>query len=187
MTRHIVVWTVFPVDSHAKTVLFIIMHRAPSTIFRYASRVCHPNFYTEFFTQRWNGSFFVQTPLFSLGASYQLGHSVDDPCTLPSPPSTLILFDISGAHAVRITYCFCDLNNQCQYGKRRVQLLRAGWFPASWHRPGTAFTFRLLDFTHKLQTRSKINLFDFHAALGSISNSTTPAVRVGLSTHPLYT
>ena len=122
-----------------------------------------------------------------LGASYQLSHSVDNPCTLPSPPSTLILFDISGAHVVQITYCFCDLNNQCQYGKRWVQLLHAGWFLASWHHPGTAFTLCLLNFTHKLQTRSKINLFDFHAALGSISNSTTPAVHVGLSMHPLYT
>ena len=103
--------------------------------------------------------------------SYQLGRAVGDPCVLPSPPTTLTLFDVSGVHTIWITYCFCENAGKRRSGNRCVQLLRAGWFPASWHRPGTVFTFRLLNFIHKLQTQSKINLYDFHAALGSITNS----------------
>jgi len=86
-----------------------------------------------------------------------------------------MLFDISGVHTVCITYCFCKRNDE---GNRRTQLLDARWFPASWTRPGTVFTFRLLDFVHKLQTQSKINLYDFYASLVSVTNSAglTPPV-----------
>ncbi|KAF9789306.1 hypothetical protein BJ322DRAFT_1000561 [Thelephora terrestris] len=120
--------------------------------------------------QQWEGNFFIETSLFDLGASYQLGHDIDDTCLLPSDYIDLVLFDTSGVHAVRVTFCFCNPNG-AQSCNRRVQLLRARWFPASWSHPGTAFTFRLLDFLHKLQTRSKINLYDFHASLASITNS----------------
>ena len=126
------------------------------------------------FSQRWNENFFTRQTLFDLGLSYQLGHDIDDPCPLPSSAVKLMLFNVSGVHTVRIAYCFCNKNG-AQSGNRRVQLLRARWFPASWVRPGTAFTFRLLNFAHKLQTRSKVNLYDFYASLVSINNS------VGLS------
>jgi hypothetical protein len=33
------------------------------------------------------------------------------------------------------------------------------------------FTFRLLDFTQKLQTRAKTNLYDFHSTLVSFTRS----------------
>jgi len=121
-------------------------------------------------SQWWNDNFFTRQTLFDLGLSHQLGHNIDDPCSLPSRPISLVLFDVSGVHTIRVTYCFCN-NNGVQSGNRRIQLLRAQWFPASWYRPGTAFTFRLLDFAHKLQTRSKVNLYDFYASLVSIHNS----------------
>jgi len=79
-----------------------------------------------------------------------------------------MLFNITGIHTVRVTYCFCEENGD---GNRRTQLLDARWFPASLSRPGTAFTFRLLDFIHKLQTRSKINLYDFYNSLVSVANA----------------
>ena len=126
---------------------------------------------TDFDSQHWTGDFFTETSLFSLGSSYQLGHIIDDPCLLPSPPIQLTPFDTSGVHVMRLTYCFCNNNGQRESGNRRTQLLRVKWFPASWHRPGTAFTFRLLDFIHKLQTQSKINLYDFYVSLISITNS----------------
>lgn len=81
----------------------------------------------------------------------------------------LTLFDISGVTTVRIRYCYCG-----EPGKQRpprVQLLRIRWFPATLKQPGTAFTFRFLDYLHKLQTRSKINLYDVYATLTSIHNA----------------
>jgi hypothetical protein len=106
-----------------------------------------------------------------LGATYQLGHAPGVDCDVPSTPVPLTLFDISGAQTVKIKYCFCKNNGLQKAENRRVQLLRIRWFPASWTKPGTVFTFRLLDFLHKLQTQSKINLFDFHASLVSITES----------------
>lgn len=44
------------------------------------------------------------------------------------------------------------------------------WYPASLKQPGTVFTFRFLNFVHKLQTQSKVNLYDVYATLISISN-----------------
>jgi len=46
------------------------------------------------------------------------------------------------------------------------------WFPATWERPGTAFTYRLLKFLRNLQARSKVNLYDLHATLVSLVDST---------------
>jgi len=135
--------------------------------------------------QQWNGSFFADATLFDLGLSHQLGHNADDPCPLPSNPVKLMLFDISGVHTIRITYCYCERNIN---GNRRTQLLDARWFPASWTRPGTAFTFRLLDFIHKLQSRSKINLYDFYNSLVSVTNSaglSPPIVRPRPFTTPI--
>ena len=96
-----------------------------------------------------------------------------------------MLFDISGVHTVCITYCFCERNGD---GNRRTQLLDARWFPASWSRPSTVFTFRLLNFIHKLQTRSKINLYDFYASLVSVTDSaglTPPVVGPPFFTFPI--
>lgn len=88
------------------------------------------------------------------------------------------MLDISGVHTVRIKYCFCG--GPTSSIVRRRQLLRARLFPATWSRPGTAFTFRLLDFLHKLQTQSKINLYDFYLSLVSVTDSAgqqAPVVR----------
>ena len=120
--------------------------------------------------QRWNGSFFTDTSLFELGASHQLGHDISEGCGLPSDPIDLTLFDISGIHKVRIRYCLCG-GTRGEPAARRCQLLRARWFPATYSRPSTAFTFRLLDFLHKLQTQSKVNLYDFYNSLSFVNNS----------------
>ena len=100
--------------------------------------------------QKWTGDFFAGATLFDLGAMYQLGHRVGQSCTRPSPAVALTLFDIPGVTTVRICYCYCGEPEQ--QNVPRVQLLRVQLFPATLKQPGTAFTFRLLNFLHKLQT-----------------------------------
>jgi CxC2 like cysteine cluster associated with KDZ transposases len=88
------------------------------------------------------------------------------------------VFDVTGVHVVNITYCECGTAGSLI--PPRVQLLRNRWFPATWNRPGTAFTFRLLNFLHKLQSTSKVNLYDFHNAMISVldgSGLSKPLVR----------
>ena len=45
------------------------------------------------------------------------------------------------------------------------QLLRVGWYPASFQKPKTVFTFEVLDTYHKLAIQGKLNLHDFYTAL----------------------
>lgn len=73
---------------------------------------------------------------------------------------------MSGVHIVRIRYCLCGTNPLTS----RSQLIRARWFPATWSRPNTVFTFCLLDFLHKLQAQDKVNIYDFYASLVPVSN-----------------
>ncbi|KAF9792302.1 hypothetical protein BJ322DRAFT_1016123 [Thelephora terrestris] len=117
--------------------------------------------------QHWTAHF-TWVSLKELGAVFHLGHNYGSPCTLPSSPTPLTVFDVTGVHTINITYCECDPNS---FGIPHVQLLRARWFPATWRWPSTAFTFRLLNFVHKLQSNCKVNLFDFHATITAMSDN----------------
>ncbi|KAF9780498.1 hypothetical protein BJ322DRAFT_1011908, partial [Thelephora terrestris] len=119
--------------------------------------------------QKWTGEFFTRITLHDLGATYQLGHRPGETCAMPPAAMDLTLFDVLGITTVCIRYCSC--REPGRQRPPRVQLLRMRWFPATLKQPGTAFTFRLLDFLHKLQTRSKINLYDVYATLISIHNA----------------
>lgn len=119
------------------------------------------------FPQCWAGTHFKQVSLKDLGAIFHLGHNHGIPCTIPSIPIPLTLFDVTGVHTIHVTYCECGSAGV----PPRVQLLRARWFPATWQRPGTAFTFRLLNFLHKLHSICKVNLYDFHNAITAVSDN----------------
>ena len=164
---------------------FTSTQTSSSTNLRYDRTISPPRATPKIYiSQRWNGTFFDDTSLFELGATYQLGHDVDDICPVPSSRTNLTLLDISGVYKIQITYCFCG-DGGVDPATRRCQLLRARLFPATWARPGTVFTFRLLDFLHKLQTQSKVNLYDFYNSLISIDNPAgqrPPVVRLFLST-----
>jgi len=114
--------------------------------------------------QRWVKSHFTRISLKELSTVFNLGHYHRNTCVVPSSPLPLTVFHVTGVHTITITYCECDPNGV----PPRVQLLRARWFPATWQRPSTAFTFRLLNLLHKLQSICKVNLYDFHSAIIAI-------------------
>ena len=92
----------------------------------------------------------------------QLGHR-GTPCPCPSPGSpSFMVFDTSGVHSVNIDYCECLNDNEHD---RRTQLLRQGWFPATFTRPNTVFTFDCLNTFHELSLQEKGNLYDFYHGL----------------------
>ena len=141
----------------------------------------HP---TDAFFQHWTGSHFAWVSLRDLGATFQLGHSHGNHCTIPSATIPLTVFDTTGIHTINVTYCECDPNGPGV--PPRVQLLRARWFPATWRRPSTAFTFRFLNFLHKLQSKCKINLYDFHATMVSLSDNAGLGKQPVRAAHPLF-
>ena len=78
------------------------------------------------------------------------------------------MVDVSGIHKVAIDYCNCRTNGIVPH---HIQLLRAGWFPATFVRPQTAFTFHCLDFYHELTLQSKVNAYDFCRSLLRLTDS----------------
>ncbi|KIJ90500.1 hypothetical protein K443DRAFT_116509 [Laccaria amethystina LaAM-08-1] len=112
--------------------------------------------------ERWTGEFFSKESLKALGLRVQLGHG-GRPCPCPSPgPLGFMVFDTSGVHSVNINYCECPNDS---LPDRRTQLLRQEWFPATFTRPNTVFTFDCLDTFHELSLQGKGNLYDFYHSL----------------------
>jgi hypothetical protein len=78
------------------------------------------------------------------------------------------VFDISGIHHVSVDFCDCRTGGIVH---TRTQLLRARWFPATFNRPKTAFTFDCLDTFHLLTLQGKMPLYDFyHTVLHKTDN-----------------
>jgi hypothetical protein len=70
---------------------------------------------------------------------------------------------MNGWHKVRVVYCVCDMD--VPWNERYRQLLRMHWYPASFSRPRTAFSFDLLETYHKLTIQGKLNLYDFYLSI----------------------
>ena len=115
--------------------------------------------YLNLIQQRWNGCFFETDTLQNLGLRFQLGHGGVS-CPNPCPgPSDFCVFDVSGIHKVSVDFCDCRENGIIH---PRTQLLRARWFPVTFNRPKTVFTFDCLDTFHELTLQGKTPLYDFY-------------------------
>ncbi|TDL22048.1 hypothetical protein BD410DRAFT_815199 [Rickenella mellea] len=112
--------------------------------------------------QRWTGTFFEKTTLYSIGLRVQLGHG-GDTCTKPQRGRALTVIDTSGIHNVHVDYCECGHSSGSTL--YRVQLLRMRWFPATLLQPQTVMTFDALDMFHILTHQSKITFYDFYQTL----------------------
>jgi hypothetical protein len=98
----------------------------------------------------------------------QLGHGG---AKCPSPaakPLSFTVVDISGIHSVEVVFCDCRQNGIIP---NHIQLLRAGWFPATFNRPQAVFTFQCLDFYHELTLQGKVPIYDFSRTLLRITDS----------------
>lgn len=83
-------------------------------------------------------------------------------CTRESSSYNITVIDNNGLHQVRVVFCTCDAGTP--WDERYRQLLQMRWYPASFNRPRTAFSFDLLETYHKLTLQGKINLYDFYLA-----------------------
>ena len=73
-----------------------------------------------------------------------------------------MVFNTSGIHSVNMDYCECPKDDPLD---QRTQLLRQSWFPATFTRPNTVFTFDCLNTFHKHTLQGKGNLYDFYHLL----------------------
>lgn len=88
---------------------------------------------------------------------------------------TFVVMDMTGIHYLRLQYCGCSQGGHLESYQ---QLLREAWYPASFERPRTAFTFDLLDTYHKLTLQGKLNLYDFYFGILHKTNNHGRAKKV---------
>ncbi|KAF8873570.1 hypothetical protein BD779DRAFT_1476948 [Infundibulicybe gibba] len=121
----------------------------------YAARALEKSIYA----MAWNGSYFIETNLKSLGLRIQLGHCVGEKCLSPQPAFAdgFVVIDVNGIHDVALDFCNCEIAQH-----HFVQLLRYRWLPATVSNPKTACTFRALKHFQLLSFESKVSGFEYH-------------------------
>ncbi|KAI0055071.1 hypothetical protein BV25DRAFT_1816158 [Artomyces pyxidatus] len=106
--------------------------------------------------ERWTGSFFETVSLQELGLRVQLGHAAGHRCKFPEAgPGDFTVIHINGVHDVALDFCGCTRV------ERRVQLIRAAWWPATPLDPHSAATFAALNTFHRLNLQGKLNVYDY--------------------------
>ncbi|TFK80022.1 hypothetical protein K466DRAFT_504583, partial [Polyporus arcularius HHB13444] len=120
--------------------------------------------------EQWDGKKWVKRSLRDLGVVFQLGHDgAQCPCSAETT-HRLVIGDVTGIHQVQVRFCEC-LDESEQFTYKWVQLFRQGWFPATTHRPATAFTFRMLNAFQELNLQGKTNLYDYWRSLERITDN----------------
>lgn len=116
----------------------------------------------------WQDGFFQRTSLHDLGLCFYVGHHHTS-CPSAEKVQQILVTDLNGAHTISIQFCACK--GSPGWVENYRQLLRIGWYPASFNRPKTVFTFDVLDTYHKLTLQGKLNLHDFYSSILQKTNN----------------
>ncbi|EIW84336.1 hypothetical protein CONPUDRAFT_120104 [Coniophora puteana RWD-64-598 SS2] len=119
--------------------------------------------------KKWNGAYFEQTSLRTLGLRVQLGHPPGTRCMKPKAAlkDDFVVVHVNGIHQVGVDYCDCE-----SITGEMEQLLRARWFPATVDEPKTAATFEVLEQFHILSLESKSSSYEFYQSLARLTDNT---------------
>ena len=149
--------------------------------------------------ERWNDGFFSETSLHAEGYILHLGHA-GDPCPKQSLPEMddylvedpadqwiddnedpllgqwerfegdiMVIVDCGAVHQRRVQWCHCS-----NAPERHIQLLQHGLYPASLHRPRTAFTFQVLKYFWIDAVECKTSAMNFFSKLRRLTNYCMP-------------
>ncbi|KAF8870162.1 hypothetical protein BD779DRAFT_1455954, partial [Infundibulicybe gibba] len=118
----------------------------------------------------WNGSYFEDRTLKTLGLRIQLGHRPGVLCMNPETSfnNNFTILDNQGIFSVTLDFCACGERAQ----SHTAQLLHARLFPATVENPRTAATFRVLETLEMLSYTSKVSVFEFYQALSRLTDNT---------------
>lgn len=121
---------------------------------------------------RWNGKFFEKTSLHALGYVIRLGHAGHSCPNTPSMPgfhTTLVILNTNGIFTHQILWCDCNKAPSSFF-----QLFAAGFFPSSFKKPQTAFTFDLLDYFYINSMECKTAALSFCQKLVRLTDNSFP-------------
>ncbi|KAF9489136.1 hypothetical protein BDN71DRAFT_1343661, partial [Pleurotus eryngii] len=115
----------------------------------------------------WNSRFcyFERSSLASIGLVIDLGHHGTQ-CEFTYEIRECVIVDTTGIHNVNVRLCSCGTAVEDP-----LQFLRVKWFPSSFKKPHTLFTFTVLDQFHSLTLQSKIAAYDFCVALEHLTDN----------------
>lgn len=96
---------------------------------------------------------------------------------IPATPSgstkfpVIVIVDVSGIHEMPVHFCTCPTRPI----SHDLQLLDVDLFPATFRRPKTAFTFRVLDDFRLDNLESKTSAYHYYSKLRRVTNPAFPA------------
>ncbi|KAJ7606921.1 hypothetical protein FB45DRAFT_1011540 [Roridomyces roridus] len=119
----------------------------------------------------WNGHYFEKTTPKAIGLRVQLGHPPGTPCLTPRRlHHGFVVLHTNGVHEVDVYICDCE--RACHAGPAHIQMLRAGWFPATDDLPRTCATFECLDLFTTMTLQAKTTTYDFYGVLQKLTDNT---------------
>jgi hypothetical protein len=121
--------------------------------------------------QEWSSTYLRRSSLSNLGLALSLGHGIE-PCPnrpTATVPRKVIIVHTNGVHKHKLEFCHCT-----DALTEPLQLTRSSLFPATMERPGTLFTFDILDYFQMLSLTSKIPAYDYWNALVNFMDHVFP-------------
>ncbi|THU93273.1 hypothetical protein K435DRAFT_670546, partial [Dendrothele bispora CBS 962.96] len=119
--------------------------------------------------EKWNGVFFEEVSLKSLGLVVQLGHHHGSPCSDPRFTRAFTVIHVNGIHDVCVGFCNCE--NKGRAGEWREQLLHRRWYPATHLNPRTCTTMEALNHFHVMTLQGKVTTYDYYNGLEKLRNN----------------
>ncbi|KAJ7821058.1 hypothetical protein B0H13DRAFT_1920967 [Mycena leptocephala] len=118
----------------------------------------------------WSGGYFKKTSLKNLGQRIQFGHPPHEVCDTPyAGHRDFTVVHENGIHEVAVDFCGCEKRHRGD--EPYVQLLRAGWYPATETQPQTCATFAILDRFQLEAVQAKTSAYDFYTVLEKLSDA----------------
>ncbi|KAF7343819.1 CxC2 domain-containing protein [Mycena sanguinolenta] len=124
----------------------------------------------SFRNEKWHSGFFVRTSLATLGLRVQLGHRPHE--RAPRRAGSDGVRDSAHEWHPRGARRLLRLRRAQDAGSPEIQLLRAGWFPATHERPQTCATITVLERFHQDTLQSKMTMYDFYGVLEKLTDNT---------------
>ena len=118
--------------------------------------------------------FWEKTSLGALGLVVALGHEGTCCMLNPSPPRKICLVHTSGIQFIYVAFCDCKPSSGDDLESTARQLLEMDLWPATWKRPGTAFTLEVLDTFLSLSSRASLSAQSYYSHLQRATDGVLP-------------
>lgn len=117
----------------------------------------------------------MQKPLTAVaGLVLEFGHGGYSCSYSTTPPRPMCIISEHGVHDVAVRFCACRDRISDKPAPKATQLLRYGFWPASWDKPHTAFTIPLLKLFALLCHQANVSAYDFYKVMRCKTDNIEP-------------